>query len=39
MVPGAAHGFENWAHSTQLARELVGRAQQWLAAALRLDRN
>jgi acetyl esterase/lipase len=39
IVPGAAHGFENWAHSTQLARELVGRAQQWLAAALRLDRD
>jgi acetyl esterase/lipase len=39
IVPGAAHGFENWAHSTQLARDLVGRAQQWLAAALRIDRD
>jgi acetyl esterase/lipase len=39
IVPGAAHGFENWAHSTRLARDLVGRAQQWLAAALRVDRD
>lgn len=39
VVPGAAHGFENWAHSTRLARDLVGRAQQWLAAALRIDRD
>lgn len=39
IVPGAAHGFENWAHSTELSRGLVGRAQQWLAAALRVDRD
>ena len=35
VVPGAAHGFENWAHSTDLARGLVGRAQDWLARTLR----
>jgi acetyl esterase/lipase len=30
VVDGAVHGFENWAGSTTLARDLIGRAQSWL---------
>jgi len=31
VVPGAPHGFENWASDTAPARMLVGRARTWLA--------
>ncbi|RUQ96905.1 alpha/beta hydrolase [Labedella endophytica] len=34
VVPGAAHGFENWAHSTDLAQGLIRRAQEWLERTL-----
>jgi acetyl esterase/lipase len=34
IVTGAAHGFENWAAATNLARGLVRRAQDWLAATI-----
>jgi len=34
VVPGAVHGFENWAGATQVARDLVGAAQDWLGRAL-----
>jgi acetyl esterase/lipase len=34
VLTGAAHGFEAWAPSTKLARELVGRARTWLAAVV-----
>ena len=34
VVPGAPHGFENWARSTPPARALVDRAQRWLAERL-----
>lgn len=30
VVPGAPHGFENWAHDTTPARRLTIKAQQWL---------
>jgi acetyl esterase/lipase len=33
-VPGAAHGFENWASDTALAQGLIERAQRWLGATL-----
>lgn len=36
VVPGAAHGFENWASTTELAQSLITRAQNWLALALGL---
>ena len=35
VVPGAPHGFENWARRTALAEELVAEAQQWLGLQLR----
>src|SRR5690606_8585072 len=31
IVPGAPHGFENWAADTPPARQLVARARRWLA--------
>ncbi len=34
VVPGAPHGFENWARRTQVARDLVTRAQDWLGRHL-----
>lgn len=34
VVKGAAHGFENWAHSTDLAQALLAKAHAWLADAL-----
>jgi acetyl esterase/lipase len=34
VVAGAAHGFENWAKDTPVARALIGRAQNWLKRAL-----
>jgi acetyl esterase/lipase len=34
VVKGGAHGFENWASGTQIAKALVGRAQDWLAGQL-----
>ncbi|WP_433532859.1 alpha/beta hydrolase [Micromonospora sp. CA-263727] len=34
VIPGAPHGFENWAADTLPARTLVGRAQAWLADRL-----
>ncbi|HEY0239913.1 MAG TPA: alpha/beta hydrolase [Friedmanniella sp.] len=37
VVPGAAHGFENWASSTQLAQHLVSSAQDWLASTLHIN--
>lgn len=39
VVPGGAHGFENWAGSTRLAHELVSGAQAWLASTLRIGRD
>ncbi|WP_229727699.1 alpha/beta hydrolase [Mycetocola zhadangensis] len=36
-VVGGAHGFENWAGNTQLAQNLIERAQRWLAATLDLE--
>ncbi|MCI2956992.1 alpha/beta hydrolase [Agromyces atrinae] len=35
VVEGGAHGFENWAKDTPVARALIERAQDWLRAALR----
>lgn len=34
VVPGAAHGFENWAFSTELAQDLISRAHAWLRHVL-----
>lgn len=34
VVPGAPHGFENWAGETPPARALIDRAQRWLAERL-----
>jgi acetyl esterase/lipase len=34
VVPGAPHGFENWAGETAPAVALVARARHWLAATL-----
>ena len=34
IVPGAPHGFENWARDTQPANALMGRARAWLERAL-----
>lgn len=34
VVPGAAHGFENWAFSTTLAHDLIRRAQAWLSTRI-----
>ncbi|MCV2393264.1 alpha/beta hydrolase [Actinotalea sp. M2MS4P-6] len=34
IVPGGAHGFENWAATTPLATSLVARARAWLGAVL-----
>ena len=34
VVPGAPHGFENWAKDAPVARALVARAQDWLRGAL-----
>lgn len=31
VVPGGAHGFENWAAGTALAKALTARARAWLA--------
>ncbi|MDN4476594.1 alpha/beta hydrolase [Demequina sp. SYSU T00192] len=39
VVEGAAHGFENWAASTLLARALVGGAWEWLAGRLEVPVN
>lgn len=33
-VPGAPHGFEAWAATTALARDYIGRAQDWLRQRL-----
>jgi len=38
VVEGAAHGFENWAGSTDLAEKLVRRARHWLATTLAIER-
>jgi acetyl esterase/lipase len=35
IVPGAAHGFENWAATTPLAESLLAEARTWLGEALR----
>lgn len=35
LVPGAPHGFENWARETEPAKELMQRARRWLAESLR----
>lgn len=32
IVPGAVHGFENWANHTDLAQGLLAKAHDWLAA-------
>lgn len=37
LVPGAPHGFENWAPDTEIARALVGRGQDWLRRELQVD--
>ncbi len=34
IVPGGAHGFENWARDTPPARALIARARAWLATTL-----
>jgi acetyl esterase/lipase len=34
VVPGAPHGFENWAKDAPAARALVGRAQDWLRTVI-----
>ncbi|MFH8248774.1 alpha/beta hydrolase [Microbacterium sp. B2969] len=34
IVPGAPHGFENWAGDTPVAQALIGRAQDWLKTAV-----
>ncbi|PXA68319.1 alpha/beta hydrolase [Cryobacterium arcticum] len=34
IVPGAPHGFENWARDTEPAQALMRRAHAWLRAAL-----
>ena len=34
VVPGAPHGFENWARTSAPAQALLGRARAWLAGAL-----
>jgi acetyl esterase/lipase len=34
VVPGAPHGFENWAFNTALAQNYIRRAQTWLSQAL-----
>lgn len=34
VVPGAPHGFENWAADTEIARALVRRGQDWLRRRL-----
>lgn len=34
LVPGAPHGFENWARDTEPARALMARARAWLRSAL-----
>ena len=38
VVPGAPHGFENWARDTEPARALIGRARYWLAARVGVER-
>ncbi|BEL05946.1 hypothetical protein Q0Z83_041370 [Actinoplanes sichuanensis] len=35
IVPGGAHGFENWAATTELATSLLADARAWLGDALR----
>lgn len=37
IVPGGAHGFENWAHETELAQSLMRTAQTWIAERLRAE--
>lgn len=34
LVPGAPHGFENWARSTEVAQDLMARARTWLRLVL-----
>ncbi len=34
VVPGAPHGFENWARDAAPSRALLGRARAWLRTAL-----
>jgi len=34
IVPGGAHGFENWARHTPLAQSLLARARAWLGEAI-----
>ena len=36
IVPGAPHGFENWARDSQPARDLMQRAHHWLHEVLTL---
>ncbi|PJJ63756.1 alpha/beta hydrolase [Compostimonas suwonensis] len=36
IVPGAVHGFENWAATTAPAERLLDHAREWLAATLGL---
>ncbi|MGP9539089.1 alpha/beta hydrolase [Brachybacterium sp. AOP43-C2-M15] len=35
LVPGAPHGFENWAREAEPTKELLRRARGWLAEVLR----
>lgn len=37
IVPGAPHGFENWAAATAPAQRLLARARAWLAEALGIE--
>lgn len=38
IVPGGAHGFENWAHSTELAQSLLRKSWHWLGEQLNTAR-
>lgn len=35
IVPGGAHGFENWARHAPISKALLARARAWLAEAIR----
>ncbi|MEO8288206.1 MAG: alpha/beta hydrolase fold domain-containing protein [Chloroflexota bacterium] len=34
VVPGAPHGFQNWAFDTRVARHFIAHAQAWLGRTL-----
>jgi acetyl esterase/lipase len=34
LVPGAPHGFENWAPDTRISRDYLARSRSWLGARL-----